>query len=211
MGWIEWTGFWRNSDCRTHGLFHSFSPQGRDFTFQTLYQGRNCPGPLKACKFIPRETQQLLATKKADLKLGEWGTLSLDSRVPGCNVRSSLTFPLKSVPDPVKDDRWVYPAQSLRLQSSLLKLNLVLQIPTEPAAKSETCCSLSTSCWGIARSPWARKAVPPAKAPSLWGTVSTTSSMKVKVARYGSLWTILLAHERQIFRKDKETLVLMLL
>lgn len=20
MGWIEWTGFWRNSDCRTHGL-----------------------------------------------------------------------------------------------------------------------------------------------------------------------------------------------
>lgn len=31
------------------------SLQGRDFTPQTLHQGRNCPGHLKACKSIPRD------------------------------------------------------------------------------------------------------------------------------------------------------------
>lgn len=38
---------------------------------QTLHQGRICPGNLTFCKFVLRETQQLVATKKSDLQI--WG------------------------------------------------------------------------------------------------------------------------------------------
>ena len=92
MGYGDWTGVWRHSDCGTRDLPYLSSLQGRDFTIQTLYQGRNCPGHLNTCRFAPK-TQQLVATKEADLQTWKWGTPSPDSRIPGCNLRSSLTCP----------------------------------------------------------------------------------------------------------------------
>lgn len=131
---MECTGFWRNSYCGTHDLSHSFPLQVRDFTVQTLYQGKDCPGPLKACKVIPRENQQLPATKKADLLTWRIGIPSLDSRIPGCHVRSSCTFLLKSIPDLGKEDRWGHPPRACTWSPaySNCKKYLLVQMPPEP-------------------------------------------------------------------------------
>lgn len=103
---------------------------------------------MKACTLVPREAQQWWQTRKLTCKSGEWGTLPFDSRIPGCNARSSLTFPLKSVPGLVKEEgRDTLPRPSTCSPTCSSSKNHLL-VQDSPRAMAKAQLPAAASAWG---------------------------------------------------------------